>query len=202
VVGLPLAYPWGDLSSSAQNAIERAGDAMRRVGIEVWPVQLPVAAAAAFDAHADAQGFEAVTALWHEFNEHAAQLSPLLRDYLLAARSIDASAYERGLAVAATARSEMTGWLGDCDALLTPRAPDQPAEGYGSTGPSTSNSLWTLLGWPCVSVPRLTGDSGAPMGVPLIGPAGSDAGLLELAGRLEQTLRGAPATGGRVGRAA
>jgi Asp-tRNA(Asn)/Glu-tRNA(Gln) amidotransferase A subunit family amidase len=75
--------------------------------------------------------------------------------------------------------------------LLTPSAPDEPPEGLASTGPSTFNRLWTLLGWPCVNVPGLSGLHGAPMGVQLTGPAGADAQLLALARRLERALAGA-----------
>jgi Asp-tRNA(Asn)/Glu-tRNA(Gln) amidotransferase A subunit family amidase len=191
VVGIPQGYPWGDASPSAQRAVERARDALERTGVEIRALHLPAIAAAAFEAHADIQGFEATTALRDEFGMHRARLSPLLRTYLEAAAAIDAAAYDQAQAVAGAARLEMRAWLGGCDALLTPSAPDEPPEGLASTGPSTFNRLWTLLGWPCVNVPGLSGLHGAPMGVQLTGPAGADAQLLALARRLERALAGA-----------
>lgn len=47
---------------------------------------------------------------------------------------------------------------------------------------------------PCINVPGLVGDHGAPMGLQLIAPFGADARLLSIAGRLEQALS-AGATG-------
>jgi Asp-tRNA(Asn)/Glu-tRNA(Gln) amidotransferase A subunit family amidase len=119
-----------------------------------------------------------------------------LRDYLVEAHAVTASGYERAQGVAAQAREELAQWLGGCDVLLTPSAPGQAPEGYASTGASTFNRMWTLLGLPCVSVPGLVGDHGAPVGMQLIGRMGEDARVLEAAGLLEQLL--APADGNRA----
>ncbi|MYS56293.1 amidase, partial [Streptomyces sp. SID6013] len=44
---------------------------------------------------------------------------------------------------------------------------------------------WNLTGWPAMSVPFGTLDSGAPCAVQLVGRPGSEATLLELAERIE-----------------
>ena len=73
--------------------------------------------------------------------------------------------------------------------MLTPSAPDEPPAGYASTGVSTFNRLWTLLGGPCVGVPAGTGVEGFPMGVQLVGRWGSDRSVLQLAEWLDRSLR-------------
>ena len=191
-VGVVGHHPWGEPAPAARRAVEAAAAALRGCGIRTQPVDLPPIAGAAFDAHADVQGYEAVTALRHEWTTARAQLSPILGEYLDGAASITADAYERAQHVAAAARRELDAWLGDCDLLLTPSAPDEAPAGYDSTGPSTFNRLWTLLGWPCVSVPGLRGDHGAPIGVQLVGRAGTDARVLGVARRLEQALALSP----------
>lgn len=190
VVGVPVAYPWGDASPGMQHAVQRAAGWLQAQGFDVRPVELPPMAAAAFDAHADVQNFEAATALHHEFTHHRDALSPVLRRDLEAALAVTPAAYERGQQVAAEARIAFEAWMTrhGVHALLTPSAPGEAPLGLGSTGTSTFNRLWTLLGWPCVSVPGCTGDGGAPVGVQLIGRSGTDASTLQLAATLEDGL--------------
>jgi Asp-tRNA(Asn)/Glu-tRNA(Gln) amidotransferase A subunit family amidase len=202
VVGVPEAYPWGGLSPNAAAAVERGIGALEDAGVEVRRCALPPWAGAGFEAHAAVQGFEAWRCLAWEFEQHRDQLSPVLRDYLLGTRDITPAAYEAAQALATQARSEAQAWLGSFDALLTPSAPDEPPAGHASTGPSTFNRLWTLLGVPCVSVPGAVGDHGAPIGLQLIAPRGGDARLLAVALRLEQALSLLPASPASAARSA
>ena len=188
VVGVPEAYPWAGLSSNAAAAVETASAALQAAGVHIRRFRLPPWAGAAFEAHAEIQGYEAWRCLRWEFDEHPLRLSTLLRDYLNGTRDIGAAAYEAAQALAKQARADTPAWFAGHDALLMPSAPDEAPLGYASTGPSTFNRLWTLLGLPCVSVPGLRGDHGAPMGLQLIAPHGADARLLAVAQRLEQSL--------------
>ena len=45
--------------------------------------------------------------------------------------------------------------MADVDVILSPSAPGAPPKGLTSTGNSTFNRLWTLMGTPCVNVPGL-----------------------------------------------
>jgi Asp-tRNA(Asn)/Glu-tRNA(Gln) amidotransferase A subunit family amidase len=191
VVGVPDAYPWGEPSSSALQAMALGCQALQAAGIETRRCALPPWAAEAFEAHAVIQGFEAWRSLRWEFDEQGDALSPLLRDYLLGAAAYTAGAYEAAQAVALNARAELPSWFADSgiDLLLTPSAPDEAPLGLASTGPSTFNRLWTLLGLPCISVPGAVGEHGCPMGLQLIAPFGADAALLGAAATLEQALQ-------------
>lgn len=188
VVGVVEDYPWGAPSAGMQRALERACRLLREAGHAVRPLVLPAIARAAFDAHADVQGWEATTALQWEWQHHRQALSVELRDYLADARLVTPGGYERAQGVAVQARHDLGAWLGGCDVLLTPSAPGEAPRGLGSTGVSTYNRLWTLLGWPCVSVPGLAGDDEAPLGMQLIGRLGEDARVLEAAAVLEALL--------------
>ena len=191
VVGVPDAYPWEAPSGSASQAVARGSRALQAAGIEVRPLALPRWAGAAFEAHVVIQGYEAWRCLGWEIAEHRDGLSAELLAYLEGTRGIAAEAYEDAQNLAAKARAEVPAWLAGVDAVLTPSAPDEAPAGYLSTGPSTFNRLWTLLGLPCISVPGAVGEHGAPMGLQLIGRLGDDARVLAIAERLEQAL-GAP----------
>lgn len=188
VVGVPEAFPWEGCSANARAAVALACSRLQAAGIETRDCSLPPWAAAAFEAHALIQGYEAWRCLGWEYGQHADRLSPLLRSYLEGTREITPAAYEAAQVLASNARVQAQSWLAGFDVLLTPSAPDEPPLGLGSTGPSTFNRLWTLLGVPCINVPGAVGDHGAPMGLQLIAPLGADARLLAAAQVLQDAL--------------
>ncbi|HKB53618.1 MAG TPA: amidase [Ramlibacter sp.] len=190
VVGVPDAYPWGELSASARQALQRGAAALRQAGAKVVPVALPSWAADAFTNHDAVQGWETVRALACEMATANDRFSPLLRDYLAGALKMTDAEYAAAQAKAAAARAACAHWFDGVDVLLTPSAPDEPPQGYGSTGVSTFNRAWTLLGTPCVSVPGCTGVTGRPMGLQLIAPAGQDRLCLAAGAQLEEALAG------------
>ena len=190
VIGMPDAYPWGELSTSARQAMARGADALREAGAKVVSCPFPAWAADAFSIHDTVQGWEAVRALAHEMEHGREQLSALLRGYLDASLRISDEAYAAAQVKAASARAACGEWLAGIDVLLTPSAPDEPPEGFGSTGVSTFNRAWTLLGTPCVGVPGCRGVRQRPMGLQLIAAPGADALCLEAAALLERALHG------------
>ena len=76
----------------------------------------------------------------------------------------------------------------DVDVILSPSAPGAAPKGLTSTGSSTFNRLWTLMGTPCVSVPGLADLAGLPLGMQVIGRFGSDRATLEAALFVESLL--------------
>jgi Asp-tRNA(Asn)/Glu-tRNA(Gln) amidotransferase A subunit family amidase len=67
------------------------------------------------------------------------------------------------------------------DAILTPAAAGTAPAGLASTGDPAFCSLWTLVGFPALSVPIMRGANGLPLGVQLVGPRHGDARLLRTA---------------------
>lgn len=188
VVAVPEGYPWGAPSASAERALEQGAQALRAAGVAVRRVMFPPWAAEGFEAHAVIQGFEAWRCLARELDDHANALSPLLRGYLQGCEAIDEARYEAAQRAVAEMRLQADGWLRGVDALLTLSAPDEPPLGLGSTGTSSFNRLWTLLGVPCLNVPGLRGMQGAPMGLQLIAPYGEDARVMAVGHVLERAI--------------
>ncbi len=189
-VGVPESYPWGDLSPSARQAMARAVQALGDAGARVVPCTLPTWAADAFGAHETVQGWEAARAMALEMDTSLDRLSPLLRQFLLACRHITDEAYAAAQAVTRQARLDCRDWLPGIDVLLTPSAPDEPPLGYASTGQSTFNRAWTLLGTPCLGVPGAVGINNRPMGLQLVAPPGGDSDCLAAGLLLERALAG------------
>ena len=59
--------------------------------------------------------------------------------------------------------------------------------GFETTGSAVFNGLWTYLGVPCVSLPRLAVD-GMPLGLQLVGMRGDEGRLLRTARWLDRHL--------------
>lgn len=76
------------------------------------------------------------------------------------------------------------------DAIVTPAAPGEAPEGLENTGDAIFCSLWTFCGLPAISLPLMTGPTGMPLGVQLVGRYGQDARLLRTARWLVRTLSG------------
>lgn len=189
VVGVPDAYPWGPVSASAQKAMDVGVQAWRAAGADVRRVTFPAWMKDTFEAHDAVQSYEAWRTLANEIDTRPEALSGILRDYLLASSHITASAYEAAQHTAAAARSACAGWFSQFDVLMTPSAPDEAPAGYASTGASTYNRAWTLLGLPCVNVAGATGTTGLPMGLQVIGGLRADRTCLVAADILESALR-------------
>ena len=64
------------------------------------------------------------------------------------------------------------------DVLLCPSAPGEAPKGVEYTGDPRFNSIWTLAGTPCVTLPVGTGDMGLPLGIQLVGLRHADDKLL------------------------
>ena len=192
VFGIAWSYPWEMMSPSARHALELATRQLQAAGATVREITLPTWVDAVFRAHDGVQGWEASRALADEFAFHADQLSPILRGYLLDAARVGDEAYAEGQLLAAEARARLGELFDGIDVLLTPSAPDEAPQGFGSTGPSTWNRAWTLLHVPCLSVPGAKGVNGLPMGVQVIAPVHEEALCLKAGRVLEEALAAAP----------
>jgi Asp-tRNA(Asn)/Glu-tRNA(Gln) amidotransferase A subunit family amidase len=96
--------------------------------------------------------------------------------------------YLEAVRYAADCRRRLADLCGDIDAILTPSATGEAPLGRGSTGNTAMNRLWTLLHGPCVTVPAGEGPARMPLGVQLVGVAGTDARTLAAARWVEGVL--------------
>ena len=182
-------FPWGETTPSAAQALAQGRAALRAAGAVVGDVDLPAWMGEAFHAHDAVQGWEAARALADEYEFHADALSPILREYLASARGVTDAAYHRGQQASAAGRRAAPSLFDHIDMLVTPSAPDEPpALSAASTGASSFNRAWTLLGVPCLNVAGATGVQGLPMGLQVIAPPRQDALCLRAGDLLERAL--------------
>ncbi|MET0781795.1 MAG: amidase [Microbacterium sp.] len=191
-IGVYRTEHWDLLERDGRRALDAAALFARGAGAAVSEVSAPDGHLRLGEQQPKVMAYEASRALAWERVHHSAILSPALRDLLDWGSRIPASAYdeakERGMH-AARGHSQL---FGTADVLLTPAVPGEAPEGLASTGDPRFARMWTLLGYPTLSVPGLTGASGLPIGVQLVGRPGDDARLLAVGAWLGRILDEAP----------
>ena len=178
----------GAASSDAHRALDAAARAAEKAGARVTEIELPAAAEAADGASATIQSYEAALAFADEWDRHRGELSELLRGYLAEAARVTPEAYDEARRAARRGRHALADLTADFDALLTFSAPGEAPEGFATTGSPIFNRLWTLSGAPCVSVTGLTGATGLPIGIQVVGRFGRDRETLGAARFLERAI--------------
>ncbi|MBM3530901.1 MAG: amidase [Alphaproteobacteria bacterium] len=182
------AQPWPQASADMQAALDMAARAASGAMARVKDIQLPPVVAAAFRAHTTIHGYEAARSFAFEYDRHRDKLGKSMRELIETGMKVTVDAYDDARRTASRARQALAEMMSDCDVILTPSAPGAAPEGLRSTGNSTFNRLWTLMGIPCINVPGLADDSGLPLGMQVIGRFGADRATLEAALFIESAL--------------
>ncbi|MGZ9105201.1 MAG: amidase [Rhodoplanes sp.] len=187
-IALVRTHIWGEASEAMQNAVENAARIASRAGAALEEVRLPPIFEDAFRAHATIQDYEAYRAFAFEYDRHRDALGPLLRDLLDQARKVGADDYDSARRTARRARQALADLMTDTDVLITPSAPGAAPKTLNSTGVSTFNRLWTLMGAPCINVPGQFDSAHLPLGVQVVGSFARDRSALEAALFIEQAI--------------
>jgi Asp-tRNA(Asn)/Glu-tRNA(Gln) amidotransferase A subunit family amidase len=152
----------------------------RRLGAAVEPVELPVAFAAAADLHRTIMEADFAVSFSAEHERGKDRLSPILREMIERGQRTTAADYRRALEAVPPLRQALSAQFARVDALLTPATTGE-APGSESTGSPIFCTIWTLCGQPALTLPLLTGPSGLPLGVQLVGARQDDARLFRTA---------------------
>jgi amidase len=132
--------------------------------------------------------FEAATHLSALQDRERRRLSSALNSALDAGRAVVRGEYEAALARRAAAIAFFTDWLAGFDAIIAPPAPGPAPEGLVSTGDPSCCTLWSLTGFPALSLPIGLSATGLPLGMQLATPSGTDDRLLAVAAWCEARL--------------
>ena len=187
-IGVLRDQPWPAASGDMVAALDKVARAAAGANARVRDIKLTPVLAAAFRAHTVIQAYEAARSLASEYERSRDKLAKGVLELVEQGFATTAGAYDDARRTASQARRALSDLMTDVDVILSPSAPGAAPKGLGSTGSSTFNRLWTLMGTPCVSVPGLTDPSGLPLGVQVIGRFGQDRATLEAARFLEGLL--------------
>ncbi|MFZ4640998.1 MAG: amidase [Nodosilinea sp.] len=179
---LYLANPYGPpLEPMAAHRLEQVQEVLAAAGIDVDRQSLPPSVATAWD-HVQnlcAAGLTANHGAW--LRTHWQDCSAALQDWVIRGEGLDGLAYAQARQAAVAYSLTLQTLMADYDAILTPVTPGPAPAGLGHTGTAYFCSLWTLLGWPALSIPVGTSPEGLPLGCQLVGRPRQDVRLLQIA---------------------
>ncbi|MEA3075661.1 MAG: hypothetical protein QOF60_569 [Actinomycetota bacterium] len=155
------------------------------------PVDLPPAFTGLAEVQPVVQAYEGARALAWERTFRRTSLSEGLNGILDWGAAIDHDEYVAVLERAATARALTNAFFAGADVLVTPAVVGEAPLGLSATGDPRFCRLWTLLGYPTVSVPGSVGSTGLPIGVQLVARPWQEGRLLAAARVMnDRLLRG------------
>jgi len=164
------------------------------LGERVDELDLPESFADAIDVHQTIMEADLAKSFAREYERGRGQLSARLCTMIERGQRVLAVDYNRAVQRVDALNAILDELLLQYDAILTPATTGEAPRGLDSTGSPVFCTIWTLCGTPTVTLPLLTGASGLPIGVQLVGQKGDDARLLRTARWLMETVRGsAPA---------
>jgi len=181
-------FPWTELDCDADDTLETAATRLRQFGATVVGVEYPPAWREAHRVHRTIMLFEGARNLGPLQERERARLGPKLNAALDEGRGIAELDYRAALERRTEAIAAFTDWLDDYDAVLSPAAPGTAPEGLSSTGDPSCCTLWSLTGFPALTLPAGVSGNGLPVGLQIACPAGADDRLLALAAWCESKL--------------
>jgi Asp-tRNA(Asn)/Glu-tRNA(Gln) amidotransferase A subunit family amidase len=176
---------WNKADAETHEAFEGL---VGELGEACFKFELPDRYAAAWDAQRVIMATEMAHNLGVIVDKGGETISKAMRDLIADGRKVTATQYLAAVAAAAPLRQGLNQLFEqECTAIITPAAPGEAPKGTATGNPAFC-TLWTYVGLPAVTVPLMTGASGMPVGVQLIGPSGDDARLLRTARALVKQL--------------
>lgn len=169
---------WDDTTDDLRAAYARL---IGRLGDSVTEVEMPAAAAPAWDWHRTVMETEIAANFEAEWRDGKDRLSASLRGQIERGRATSASAYHLALAQIPVVTALFEDLYAQYDVILTPSVAGAAPPGLDSTGDPAFCTLWTFCGMPAMHVPLLRDANGLPLGVQLVGPRMGDARVLRVA---------------------
>ena len=182
------AFPWVPTGAEQERALQIASHALRSAGAGLTAVSLPDAWHEAHLVLRSIMLHEGAQQLGGLQLRERPRMSAKLNAALDEGRDIDAETYRAARARRDALIVEAMEWLAPFDAILTPPAPGPAPADLTQTGDPACCTLWSLLGFPAITIPIALSDSGLPLGLQLATIAGDDERLLAVARWCEEHL--------------
>jgi Asp-tRNA(Asn)/Glu-tRNA(Gln) amidotransferase A subunit family amidase len=139
--------------------------------------------------------YEIARHLADDFEKHWDLISAKLQAVIERGRGYSDQQYAESLSMVGGAEKFFASFFLDYDAVLAPSSTGEAPLKADGTGDPVFCTVWTVAGLPCVNLPLLSGSSGLPIGVQLIGQAERDDRLMRTANWMINAL----ATGSEAG---
>ena len=172
---------WDEASADTRALLEKTAAALSAKGASVVDVAFAAPFNDILDDHAAISGWESARNYADERLRNPDKLSKELTDVLKRGMGVSLERYAAAQRQSAAFKAHVDSLFDRVDVLLCPSAPGEAPAGVEFTGDPRFNSIWTLAGTPCVTLPAGSGTEGLPLGVQLVGLRHEDDRLLSTA---------------------
>ncbi|MFO1086797.1 MAG: amidase [Reyranellaceae bacterium] len=181
-VGFCRTPIWNEAEADTKKLLEATATTLADKGAAVIDVAFAAPFADILDDHAAITAWEGTRNYADERLRNPDKVSRELMDGAMK-RGLETS-LERYVAAqrkSVAFRAHVDSLFDKVDVLLCPSAPGEAPKGVEFTGDPRFNSIWTLAGTPCVTLPAGAGTNGLPLGIQLVGLRHADDRLLSIA---------------------
>ena len=181
-IGFCRTPVWDDASADTKALLEKTASTLADKGATMIDVAFAAAFADILDDHGAISGWESVRNYADERLRNPDKMSRELMDGpMKRGLAVSLERYVAAQRKSVAFRGHVDSLFESVDALICPSAPGEAPEGIGATGDPRFNSIWTLAGTPCVTLPAGSGVKGLPLGLQLVGRRHEDDRLLSTA---------------------
>jgi amidase len=182
-------YPWTrDPDPAAAEALDACATRLREEGAVITIVEIPEAFRAADRVLRAIMMFEGAANLGALQARERVRLSRELNDALDEGGAIARADYEEALRRRVSCIKSCAEWIAPFDAILSPPAAGPAPEGTNSTGDPSCCTLFSLTGFPALTIPVGRARNGLPLGMQIAAPAGADDSVVAVAAWCEARL--------------
>ena len=172
---------WNEAEPDTQALLEKTASKLAAAGAVVFDVTFGPAFDDILDDHGAITGWESVRNYADERLRNPDKVSAELMAIMKKSDGITLDRYVAAQRKSVAFKAHIDSLFDKVDVLLCPSAPGEAPKGLEFTGDPRFNSIWTLAGTPCVTLPAGTGDMGMPLGIQLVGLRHADDKLLSTA---------------------
>lgn len=173
---------------AAETAAQRLADA----GAEVREVRLPVSMDLLLAAHTLMVWMEATSVHAEQHARWAEHYPPRLRCYIEVGQLLPITVYAQATRLRRRMTAPMAELVSGVDAVLTPTVSNLPP-GPHTTGDASFQTIWSMFGFPSMTLPTVLSPEGLPHAVQLAGRPFQERSLLRIASWCESLFGRFPA---------
>jgi len=174
-------FPWNAAERDAADHLQATLRRLAAAGTEVKALDLPEEFEDAKRVHRTIMYYEGAREHAPTQAEHRRVMSTELNAAIDEGLAMSHDEYRAALARRAALAELALDLFADCDAVASLPAPGAAPARLDMTGDPSFCTLWTLLGFPAITLPTGLSDAGLPYGIQLAGPAHEDGRLLRVA---------------------
>ena len=181
-------FPWNAAEPDAAKHLQTSLKRLAGAGAELKVVALPDDFDQAHRVHRTIMLYEGAREHAPRQAVHRSVMSAALNAAIDEGLAISRDDYRSALARRAALAELALDLFEDCDALASLPAPGAAPARLDVTGDPSFCTLWSLVGFPALTIPTGLSDGGLPYGMQLAGSAGGDDRLLRVASWCEAAI--------------